>query len=179
MNLVFGKGQEVNINGFRTSGYFDEREIRVARNCSDWLSVLVHEYSHFLQWKYQCSEYSDLKINGTDCLRIIDDWLNGTEFRPTTIKKAFVKTRRMEKKCEMLSLMLIRKHALPIQEEKFVKQANCHIYYYHMMEMTRKRHIRNEMFLSRAVTRIMPKTFKCRNIHHIPPKVYDIASKTF
>lgn len=179
MKLIFGKGQEVNVNGFRTSGYFDEKQIRVAKNCSDWLSVLVHEYSHFLQWKYKASEYDDMKINGMDSLSIIDDWINGVDFRPSTLKKAFIKTRRMEKNCEMLSLMLIRKHELPVSHDKFIRQANCHIYYYHMMEKTRKRSIHNEMFYSRAITKMMPKTFRCKNVRHIPEKIYRMALKTF
>ncbi len=179
MKLIFGRGVEVNIGGFRSSGYFDEREIRVARRCPDWLTVLVHEYSHFLQWKHRKEEYEDMFINNVDSLKIINEWMDGQEFRPSTIKKAFIKARRMEKKCEMMALEVIRRYGLPINTEKFIRQANCHIYYYHMMEKTRKRFVKNEMFYCRALERIIPKTFNCNNIHHIPEKVYQLALKTF
>ena len=179
IKLIFGRGVEVNIGGFRSSGFFDEREIRVARKCPDWLTVLVHEYSHFLQWKYRKEEYEDMSINNVDSLKIIHDWIDGEEFRPSTIKKAFVKARRLEKKCEMLALDIIRKHGLPINTERFIRQANCHIYYYHMMEKTRKRSIHNEMFYSRAIAKMMPNTFQCKNVRHIPEKIYRMALKTF
>lgn len=179
MDLIFGRGAEVNINGFRSSGCFDEHQIRVARKCPDWLTVLVHEYAHFLQWKHRNEEYEDMSVNGEDSLKIIHLWLKGTEFRPTTIKKAFIKTRRMEKKCEMIALSIIKKHKLPISEEHFIRQANCHIYYYHMMEKTRKRSIKDDMFYSKGLTRIMPKTFKCKNIRHIPEKIYRVAMRAF
>ena len=179
MKLIFGRGVEVNTGGFRSSGYFDESKIKVASKCPDWLTVLVHEYSHFLQWRNRAEEYEDMLVNNTDSLFIIHRWIDGEEFRPSTVKKAFVKARRMEKKCEMMALDLIKKHNLPIKEDHFIKQANCHIYYYHMMEKTRKRFIKNEMFYCRALERVIPNTFQCNNIHYIPQKVYQLALRSF
>jgi len=179
IKLIFGRGTEVNMNGFRCSGYFDEVEVRVAKMSPDWLSVLVHEYSHFLQWKNRHDEYENIKINNVDSLKIIHDWIDGEEFRPSTVKKAFMKARKLEKKCEMLALEVIKKHNLPINVEKFICQANCHIYYYHMMEKTRKRSIKNQMFYSKTLKKIMPKTFKCKNVRYIPEKVYKIALTKF
>jgi len=48
-----------------------------------------------------------------------------------------------------------------------------------MMEKTRKRSIHNEMFYSRAIAKMMPNTFQCKNVRHIPEKIYRMALKTF
>ena len=179
MKLVFGRGKLVNGYKCRCSGYFDEERIVVAKNNRHWLSVLVHEYSHFLQWKKRDEEYEDMRINGKDCLVIIDDWLDGVEYRPTTVEKAFIKVRRMEKTCDMIALSLIRKFKLPINEEYFTRQANCHVYYYHMMERTRKRYINDRMFQNVGLYRLMPKTFHCKNVRYMPEKIYKIARRAF
>jgi len=179
MKLVFGRGEMVNGYKCRCSGYFDEEKVVVASKNRHWLSVLVHEYSHFLQWKKRDEEYEDMFINGKDCNGIIDDWLDGEEYRPSTIEKAFIKVRRMEKTCDMIALSLIRKYKLPINEEYFTRHANCHVYYYHMMERTRKRYVNDEMFYNIMVHKAMPKTFKCKNIRYMPEKIYKIARRAF
>jgi hypothetical protein len=61
VRLVLSKGYEVNSEGERCQGYFNqpdhrlglEGEIRVAtgsRRTADWMYTLAHEYAHFLQW---------------------------------------------------------------------------------------------------------------------------------
>jgi hypothetical protein len=179
--LIVSQGTFVNNGGHRVSGVFDEntRIIRVGGKHNSWLSVLVHEYAHFVQWKTQAREFTDMYINGIDCNIILDMWMNGAEFRPTTVRKAFIKVRRLERHCEMLALGLIGKHELPINRKRFVRQANCHIYYYHMMEMTRKRCIKDHMFDSIAIARLMPLTLRKDSVHHIPPEILDVASRAF
>jgi len=177
MKLVFGAGEHVNCEGLRLSGYFDELKgiIKVARRNNYWLTVLAHEYAHFLQWKYQTREYMDISVNKKDALYIIDDWMKGGEYRPSTIRKAFLKARNLEKKCEMKALAVIRRFNLPIKEEFFIRQANCHIYYYHMMEKTRRLRGFEDMFFNRRIQRLIPKSFTCKNIRHMPSKVYEVV----
>lgn len=176
MKLVFGRGVQVNCEGMRLSGYFSELEgvIRVGRRNSYWLTILAHEYAHFLQWKNNSREYVDININNKDSIYIIEDWIGGTEYRPSTLRKAFVKARLLEKRCEMKALSLIRRFNLPVNEEYFVKQANCHIYYYHMMEKTRSRSGLDFLFANRRLNRVVPSTFQCKNVRHIPKRVYDV-----
>jgi hypothetical protein len=180
--LEITRGNFVNNGGHRVSGIFDENNkfLRVGGKHHSWLSILVHEYAHFIQWKTQAIEFTDMFINGVDCNQIVDMWINGCdEFRPTTVKRAFIKVRRLERNCEMLALNIIRRYELPINRKRFVRQANCHIYYYHMMEMTRKRWIKDSMFESVAISRLMPVTFRKNTVHHIPPDILDVASRTF
>ncbi len=53
--LCFGRGRTVNGGGWRSMGFFCDRErvIRVARGRPDWLDILIHEYAHFRQWVEQ------------------------------------------------------------------------------------------------------------------------------
>jgi hypothetical protein len=56
--LVIGKGKDVNCNGIMCPGFFDDREllIKVAERGEGFLSTIVHEYCHFLQY------INDIKI---------------------------------------------------------------------------------------------------------------------
>lgn len=180
MRLVLGRGEQVNCDGIRLSGYFDEVQgvICVGRRNSYWLTVLVHEYAHFLQWRDRSEEYVNIRVNRMDSVGIIESWIDGEEYRPSTIRKAFIKARTLEKRCEMKALKLIRRFNLPVNEEFFVRQANSHIYYYHMMEKMRRRYGLGVIFRDRRIQRLIPTHFQCKNIRHIPAKVYELTRES-
>ena len=50
IKLVFRRGRFVNADGAKCFGFFDEKQICVAKGNARWVEVLAHEYSHFIQW---------------------------------------------------------------------------------------------------------------------------------
>ena len=66
--LIIGRGKQVNCNGIMCPGFFDDREIliKMAGNGEGFLSTLVHEYCHFLQYindiQYNNSNYDMKKM---------------------------------------------------------------------------------------------------------------------
>lgn len=87
VRFSLSKGYEVNIDGERVQGYFQEPVhsryahgiLRVgigARRTSDWLYTLAHEYAHFLQWMrddpiFDTPHYYDLEAQTeTEALEI-------------------------------------------------------------------------------------------------------------
>jgi hypothetical protein len=169
--LVWGKGEYVNCDGYRASGYFDQesKQIRVARKNKLWFEVFIHEYCHFHQWIDKSSVYNRSNNSST----IIDNWFNGKTYNDITIDKAFETVREMERDCEMRSTKLIKKYNLPVDLERYIRMANCYIYVHYFMREYRKfwpfeSDLRNAKLLSQ-----MPPNFRFQAHRKIPQTVYD------
>lgn len=126
-NLKIGKNS--------VSGYFDEinRELVISINDKDWLSVLVHEYCHYLQFMEQDKTYMNLVENDViNHLNNIWDWLDGDyEFESTKEKnKSFDKVIKMELDCEKRTIKKILEYDLPIDLKNYEETAHIYLYYY-------------------------------------------------
>lgn len=173
MKLVIGRGRSVNVGGYRCVGYFDDvkKIIKIAGNASDFMSTLVHEYSHFLQYINKSKIYKKSCIAGY----IVDDWFNGTDYSDKKLKRAFFLVRAMERDCEKKAVKLIKKFKLEIDETMYVKKAHCYIYSHFMMEKTRKFYsYKKSPYHSPVVLKIMPSSMAVLSHKKIPPKVYSI-----
>ena len=170
-NLVIGKGQNVNCNGILCPGFFEDRQIliKVAGNGEGFLSTLVHEYCHFLQY------INDIKIykKSDKASAIVENWLLGKDYDTQTLKRAFFLVRAMERDCEKRAMKLIDEFNLPIDRKFYAKQANCYIYTHFLMEETRKYWMyKKSPYKSRIVMKLMPSTMKVKSHVSIPPKIY-------
>ena len=125
--------QEKNIDN--CGGIFNggDKEFIVAIKNKMGFEVLVHEYCHYLQWKYDRSNYNRL-INGH---AIIADWLDGKFFKKSIIKYAIDLIIELEWDCELRSVDLIKKNKLDINLESYIQGANSYILYYHIVRKTR------------------------------------------
>lgn len=170
--LILGKGKSVNVEGSRCSGCFDDNVIyiRVATKAPNFLDVLLHEYCHFLQWVHKSKIY---KTADKHC-SIVVDWFYGKEYSSQKIKKAFYWVRKMERECEQYAVKLIDKYELPIDKEKYIRQANCYIYAHYFMEEKRKFWaFKKNPYESKIVQKTMPSNFKALSHKTIPKKVYN------
>lgn len=173
MKLVIGRGRKVNSDGCRCSGYFDEdqKHIKIGRKTPDFLSILVHEYCHFLQYinnsrVYQKSEKAS---------RIVDNWFAGKNYSPLILKRAFFIVRSMELDCEKRAVRLIRKFGLPINLKIYSKEANCYVYSHFLMEKTRKFNpFKVNPYYSKQVRRIMPSKIDPTSNLTIPWRIYSV-----
>jgi Zn-dependent peptidase ImmA (M78 family) len=171
VKLVVGRGRKVNAGGFLCDGYFDEYQkiIKVAKNDPYFLETLLHEYCHYLQWIHKTKIF---KRSDKYCT-IVEQWLNGKHYSKNTVKRAFYWVRKMERECEQLAAKLIDKYELPIDKERYIKNANCYIYAHYFMEIKRKyTAFKKNPFKNRKVQQVMPKNFKALSHQTIPKKVY-------
>jgi hypothetical protein len=169
--LIIGRGENVNCNGILCPGFFDDRDlvIKVAKSDPSFLSTLVHEYCHFLQY------INDIKIyqKSDKASEIVESWLLGKEQNPQKLKRAFFLVRAMERDCEKRAIKLIKQFNLPINVKIYAKQANCYIYTHFLMEETRKYWMyKKSPYKSRVVMKLMPSTMKVKSHKQIPPKIY-------
>lgn len=169
--LVIGRGENVNCNGILCPGFFDDRQIliKVAGNGEGFLSTMVHEYCHFLQYINDVSIYR----KSDKASVIVENWLLGKNYDPHTLKRAFFLVRAMERDCEKRATKLIKEFNLPLDVKFYAKQANCYIYTHFLMEETRKYWMyKKSPYKSRIVMKLMPSTMKVKSHVSIPPKIY-------
>ena len=125
-------------DGVRCSGFFweDPPTLICATNkpLIKWVSTLVHEYGHFLQW---ITVPSILEESGDSC-NIFFDWLNGESGHEKAIKKHTGITRDVEADCERIAVKTIKKFNLPIDIKQYCQQANAYVYFYNYILLTRK-----------------------------------------
>lgn len=173
--LVFGRGKQVNCGTGRCRGYFDEESkvIKVARGGKAWLSILVHEYCHYLQWL----DFSTRKSTTVgDANGIATDWLDGKEFPARTIRRAFETIRENERDCERRAVALIHKFGLPIDVGFYARTANLYIYFWTTVEEKRKWNwSKKNMLTSRRLINAMPTHFRRRSYDRLPPEVRSVV----
>jgi len=117
-------------------GRFDGDSIQININISesDWLSVLVHEFSHLQQqidnakvWKGLNIKYCGVKRN---VISIYNDWINSKRISKKIAKKCCKKIVQMELDCEKRSIKLIKKWHLSVNIPNYIKDANMVLYSY-------------------------------------------------
>jgi hypothetical protein len=125
----------VYVEAARVNGYFDESEATLVcamnKPVKEWLPVLLHEYSHFCQWKRKSKAWEGTLVNGSYVDDTIFLWLKGKKrFSLKTVKKHAALTRNVEAECEQIAVRHIRKFSLPLDISSYIRQANSYIYFY-------------------------------------------------
>jgi hypothetical protein len=119
-------------DGFRCSGYFDEKNLVVAKNRPDYIQILVHEYCHLTQWREQIPLWKDCVKS---CAKL-DEWLSGNSV--VGIEKHVANCRDLELDNEKRSVALIKEFELPIDVESYTRKANSYVHFYNYMLMSRR-----------------------------------------
>lgn len=115
------------------NGEKGQKEFVVAmkRDCA--FEIFVHEYSHYLQWKHR-PEFFARKAKGCD---VVFSWLDGAEYSDKKLDAGFANAIELEWDCERTVLDLIRRYRLPIDRERYIRGANCYLFFYHTVKETR------------------------------------------
>jgi hypothetical protein len=141
----------------RCSGYFDDeaRELVVAGNHPEYLSILVHEFAHLTQWVDNCEPWRKLG----DSLVKIHDWLGGKEVKG--IKRALAKARDLELDNEKRSVKIIKEWNLSIDIKLYTQKANAYVQFYNWMYYTRRWcTVKNSPYRNKKIYTNMPTIFK-------------------
>lgn len=113
------------------AGWFDgsRKEFVIAMKNKLAFEVMVHEYSHYRQWK-DTKRYFNKLSKGCD---IFFDWLDGTFYTKAVVQGALSDVIELEWDCECRALELIKTYKLDIDVNEYCKAANAYLMYYHMV----------------------------------------------
>ena len=131
--------------------------ISVGKPIEKWLPVLVHEYSHFTQWKESAKVWMDLATGEEN---YIWEWIEGKSYPLDYIKTLIKKVRDMELDCEKRTVENIKKFNLPINYRLYVRASNAYICFYSYMLLKRKwYHIGREPYTNTKILLKMSNKF--------------------
>ena len=122
-------------------GYFndDPPELAVATRIlyTDFLSSLVHEYCHMIQWAEK-SPYFIHGYRGLDSWDIMERWIDGEDFKKTTVKKCIDNVRDCELVCERRAVKILKEFKIPINTETYCQRAGAYIYFHNFIKLSRR-----------------------------------------
>lgn len=176
--LIFANAYQVNTgSGFRCSGYFSEdtQSIRIAKKSSNWLSVLVHEYAHFLDWTESTRKQRNLEDRSAE---ICEAYWKGNICLSQKVKTALGVIAKMEWQCDRRASRLILDWNLPINYTEYVKEANLYVYLHHL-------YLKYAIYgtrvnpATRATLAKMPSDFRRRSYKSIPEELEIALSRYF
>jgi hypothetical protein len=130
-------------NNITCSGFFQNKynnnpgilATATNRSINIWLPTLVHESCHMDQWSEKSNvwkRYIDENIG------IIDEWLDGKNISQRKVFKALDICRELELDCEQRAVQKIIKYNLPIDIKEYIQKANCYIFFYNYLKISRK-----------------------------------------
>lgn len=124
-------------------GYFSEQPLSISiatggdLKVADWIGTLMHEFSHFEQWRDNDPSYVT-KYKRTTTAKIVDAWMLGKEYDPKTIDDCLNQQKNCELNCERRTVKNLIKFNIPIDLELYIQNANAYIHYYNYMKLTRR-----------------------------------------
>lgn len=152
------------------SGYFDGYTLAVSMNSPDFLSTLVHEYSHLTQWRDKLPLWNECDINKSHSK--VEKWLAGENIY--VIEKHLALCRDLELDNEKRSVKVIKQFNLEIDIDLYIKKANAYVQFYNYMLHSRKWCTpTNSPYLNQRLLDVMPNTFSM-NYKTISKKVFKI-----
>ena len=177
--LCFGRGRTVNGGGWRSMGFFCDRErvIRVARGRADWLDILIHEYAHFRQWVEQPAHVYN--ADAAASITVAHYLHDGKPVPAATLRRAFRRVMAFERDAEMRAIKIAKAHHLPIDEERYARFANLYIYSHHLMRDTGRWQATGNPYKSWRLVDMMPADFKARSHESIPAPVYAALARFY
>jgi len=139
--LRFVINSDLLINESKVDGYYceEEREIAISTSDSGWLSTLVHEFNHFLQFKNNSKFWKRLDFDDKNAYSLWWDWINKEiELSDEELNKVVRCIQDVEYECECNTLEMIRKYNLTMDVGEYIQNANQYILYFHYAKKNRK-----------------------------------------
>ena len=173
IKLRFYKSYKSLDSRFDIKGYFDEETVAVLKD-RRWLETLVHEFSHYIQWKKQTKTYQAYSKTKTDPMNLTEKYILSKRIKLNKrIKTAFRIIKENEYECDKIAVGLIKKFKLPIEVEDYIQRSNHQIIYYHCLEKYKNTNPKSR-FDTPEFIKSLPKKFNSTYINRLP---YDLNLK--
>lgn len=146
----------VDMDNIPCSGYFDEDSLVVAtkkNKTMEWVSTLLHESCHMDQFLQKSKFYVVDSVG----LEVVEDWIGGKNISDNKLLKGFYNSIQLELDCEKRTIKKIKKYNLPINEKKYIQEANAYLFAYVFTLTTKKWY--KAPYEKIDIVRHMPKEF--------------------
>lgn len=133
-----------------------EEEFVVAMKHHMSFEIMIHEYCHFLQWKYD-REFWD---NSSEHYDLLFDWISDQNLVATEedLVKSLNTILSIEHDCEKRVLKLVQNNPIEdFDQDKYIRAVNAYLWSYHINKELRQRP-KNPIY-SKRVLEHMPNTF--------------------
>lgn len=152
-------------NSLPCSGYFDDKKLKLfcaigTKNPEDWFGTLLHEFSHFEQWKEQCDAWINSQPkNGINSDELMDQWLSGKDIE--NINEILESIAYLEYDCEIRTAKKMEKFSLMFNVSDYIKKSNAYVAFYKILSQTRKWYNPDSApYLLKDIWENMPSSFK-------------------
>lgn len=162
------------------SGWFnhESKEFRVAKKSKNFFETFVHEYCHYLQWKYS-PIFWNRSVNGY--LTYVNFLFNKRRYTKKHIEQSFADVLSIEHDCESRAIKLIKDFELDVDVEKYAKFANLYLWHYQFTLAFRKwltKPLYSKAIIDTMPTEIMPLSWYF-DLRNLSDKNVDLISKKF
>jgi hypothetical protein len=152
------------------SGYFDDVDRTLVVACgkpfSDWIEILVHEYSHMEQWLTD-----DRWEYWGECCQKLWEWIDGDlMMNNAQLGKVLDGMIELERDCEIRSLNNIKKFGLKINKSSYARKANLYLYSYRIMPKLKK--FPSGIYENKSIVNMCPSKIK-KDYTQVPKEIYD------
>jgi phosphoribosyl-AMP cyclohydrolase len=157
VDVVVTRGEQLNLGGGvgRCAGTFNGTSIRIAGAQNRFISVLVHEYAHFLQFIYGEEIWDRAIKNNVDAIFAKD-----CKYSRMKIKEIVEADRDLELDAEKKAVTLIKKWKLTVNLKNYIRGANAYIYFFNYLRKHRK-WCKHSPSCENKILKIMNVTFDC------------------
>lgn len=147
------------LGGFNDSA----RTLEISESTSpNILGVLVHEYSHMIQWIEKDPIFT-ATYKKLDPTTVVDRWLKGKDYSIKTLDECFHRVKTLEFDCDKRAVKEIIKWKLPIDIDFYIKSAIAYSYYYDYLRHTRNQG-KNAPYESEEVLELIKPDFSTRDL---------------
>ena len=184
-SLIFGRGRRVNVGKARCEGYFNhgrtkkERKIVVASKSNTRLSVLAHEYCHFMQWLDQPEHYGKKLDDAQNIVNNVSVGVVDSSWTTKQIKNAFRLVAENERDCERRTVKLLQKWGIPFNKDIYIKKANLYVYLHHMWMNSHSLKTKFDVYKSAKLLNMLAGNFKVKSHLVVPKPVKELLNRAF
>lgn len=148
-----------------------KKKIAISSGSESWvISTLVHEYCHMRQWIDKAPEYTNINIRGgNNSILIMNNWIEGTEYKKYTINTAMSRNRDCELDCERRTVEAIKEFKLHIDINNYIQVANSYILAYNYVKRVRTWNFIGSVYDKEIVSE-MPTDLYSLNYNRLPNK---------
>lgn len=141
--LTLVKSDSVYIDGEAVEGYYDpiNKKLAVATKKDEqyWVATLIHEYSHYKQFKRKTKAIKELELEAGDMIDIINLWVHRRiELTAEQAHRYITGIKKMEKEADRMTISFIKRHKLPIDIKIYRIGAKKSLAYYDQILQTRR-----------------------------------------
>lgn len=173
--LLSPESSVMHSDGAECSGYFDSESnppfliVSTGVEESDWLGILLHEYSHATQWAEQAPVY--VKHDKTPGMW---DWLEGKPLKNAA--QVVDITKELEADCERRTVRLIKELSAPIDIREYCRQANAYVHFHNVIKTKRKWVKKAGILRKPHITRHFNDSLDA-DYHKTPKAMFDVLAK--